>query len=259
MQVIKIGGNELENAEFRTALAIVLQRISAGGRDGSRTNRQTVLVHGGGRGTTGLMERLGLPVRFERGLRVTDEAALQAVVMATVGVASTELVASLTAQGVPALGLSGADAGFVTVEPGDPALGLVGHPTGVAADRLQALCDAGFVPCIAPVCPDKAGRLYNVNADEVATAVATALKATRLVYLTNVPGVLDQGRLVPTLDARKAADLFASGAISGGMQPKLQAALAAVTQGVPDVLITNLEGLQTGQGTHVVALERISI
>lgn len=235
MIVLKIGGNELDRPEFLDALA----RMVAG------MEPRPVVVHGGGRGTTALAERLGLTSRFVDGLRVTDEAALEAAVMGLVGLASTQLVRAFASAGVPALGLSGADCSFVIAEKmrhpeGD--LGRVGRPVEVNATRLRALQAAGFVPCLAPICVSREGDLLNVNADQVAQAVAAALDARALVLLTNVPGVRVDGEVQARLGPAEVERLIASGAIAGGMIPKVRAAVGAVQAGVRAVLITDLAG-----------------
>ena len=207
-----------------------------------------VLVHGGGKGTTALGERLGLESRFVDGLRVTDEAALEVAIMGLVrhGQPPPRAVPVRT-RACRLLGLSGADSRLVTVEKlehphGD--LGLVGHPTKVDAPALRRLVQAGFVPCLAPICSSDEGVLHNVNADHVAQAVAVALDTPTLVYLTNVPGVLVEGALVPRLCPPEVEARVAEGHIRGGMIPKVRSATEAVRAGVRRVLITDLEGLQ---------------
>lgn len=252
--VIKVGGNDLDNPDFCSGLARLVAGLAS----------RPVLVHGGGKGTTALGERLGLESRFVDGLRVTDEAALDVAVMGLVGTASIRLVQALTAARVPALGLAGADARLVIVEKlehPDGDLGRVGRPTRVDAPALLRLVQAGFVPCLAPVCCSDEGLLYNVNADHVAQAVATALDTSALVYLTNVPGVLVAGALVPRLCPSEVEARVAEGHIRGGMIPKVRAATEAVRAGARRVLITNLEGLEAwlrGEraGTEIIPATR---
>nr|MBA2390644.1 acetylglutamate kinase [Geodermatophilaceae bacterium] len=182
MIIIKVGGNELDNTGFREGFARAVAALG----------EWPVIVHGGGRGTSLLMERFGLEARFVQGLRVTDAQTLELAVMGMVGLASTLLVQALVKQGLPALGLSGVDAGLVTAErlslpEGD--LGAVGEPVAVNAARLRALFATGFLPCLAPISLSADGALLNVNADHVAQSVAAALDAELLIFLTNVPGV----------------------------------------------------------------------
>jgi acetylglutamate kinase len=231
--VLKIGGNELDSAPFLGELGALVKAMP----------QPPVIVHGGGKATTELGRRLGIEPRFVDGLRVTDDAVLEAAVMGLVGTASASLVQALSAHDVPALGLSGLDAGLVRAEVFDPALGHVGRPAHVRADRLRALLDAGFVPCLAPICVSEQGALLNVNADHVAQAVAQALQAEALIFVTNVPGVLRDGQTVAHLEPAEVDALIASGVLQGGMVPKTRAACAAVTGGVRRVLIADVAGV----------------
>ncbi len=251
MLVIKVSGSELDSPRFLEELAKVIAHLPG----------RPVLVHGGGKGTSALAARLGVRSRFVEGLRVTDDETLDVVVMGLVGKASTQLVLALVNAGVPALGLSGVDAGLVTVEKlvhagGD--LGWVGKPVAVNAGRLQALLEAGFVPCLAPVSRSADGKLYNVNADHVAQAVAAGLGAEALVFLTNVPGVLADGERLPRLTPPQVERLIEEGTIRDGMIPKVRSACRAIGAGVRAVVITDLAGLRAwahGEpaGTRIVA------
>lgn len=250
MIIIKVGGNDLDKEAFLGGFAQTVAGLS----------EPLVIVHGGGRGTTLLMEQFGLEARFLEGLRVTDAQALQLAIMGMVGQASMQLVQALVNEGVPALGLSGVDAGLVTVEKlviasGD--LGAVGKPVGVAVERLRALLDGGFVPCLAPISRSTAGKLFNVNADTVAQAVAVGLEANTLIFLTNVAAVLRDGEPLTTLTPQQVEQEIADGTIIGGMIPKTRGAVAAVEAGVKRAVITNLAGLQAitagdAAGTSIV-------
>nr|WP_290670033.1 acetylglutamate kinase [Ardenticatena sp.] len=236
MLVLKISGHQLDDTDFLHRLAKIVATMPA----------PPVIVHGGGRGTTDLAARLGIESRFVEGLRVTDDAMRDVAVMGMVGTASMQLVQALVRAGVPALGLSGVDAGLVRVHKlqhpaGD--LGWVGTPTHVADERVQALLTAGFVPCLAPLSLGEDGQVYNVNADHVAQAVASALHADALVFLTNVRGVMHNGNVLTHLTPSVAERLIAEGVIVGGMIPKVRSALAALEAGVRAALITDLEGV----------------
>ena len=244
--VLKIGGNELDDPAFVAQLA----QVVAGLRPAP------VLVHGGGKEIGAIQRALGGEPRFVAGLRVTDEYALQAAEMVLCGSVSTRLVAALIAAGADAQGLSGVDRGLIRAEKqGHPEgdLGRVGRPVAVRAEVLHDLLDQGVVPVVAPISLGPEGA-YNVNADEAAGAVAAALEDAEVVFVTNVPGVLAGGAVTPQLTRAEILALIADGTISGGMIPKVRAALTALEAGVRSARITNLDGL--GQGTGTVIIER---
>jgi len=243
--VLKIGGNELDDPAFVAELARVVAALRPA----------PVLVHGGGK-EIGMMQRaLGGEPRFVAGLRVTDEAALAAAEMVLCGAVSTRLVAALLAAGADAQGLSGVDRGLIRIEKlqhpeGD--LGRVGRPVAVRAEVLRGLLDAGIVPVIAPISLGPDGP-YNVNADEVAAALAAALGNAEVVFVTNVPGVLVGGAIAPHLTTDQVAALIADRTISNGMVPKVRSAISALNAGVRSARITNLEGLRRGEGTVIAS------
>jgi acetylglutamate kinase len=242
--VLKIGGNELDDAGFVAQLA----QVVAGLRP------VPVLVHGGGKEIGAIQRALGGEPRFVGGLRVTDEYALQAAEMVLCGSVSTRLVAALLEAGADAQGLSGVDRGLIRAEKQDhPAgdLGRVGRPVAVRAEVLRELLDRNVVPVVAPISLGPGGA-YNVNADEAAGALAAALVDAELVFVTNVPGVLAGGDVAPRLTATDIAALIANGTIGGGMIPKVRAALTAIEAGVRSARITNLAGLGQGMGTVIV-------
>jgi acetylglutamate kinase len=241
--VLKIGGNELDDPAFIDALA----------REVAQMRPAPVLVHGGGKEIGVLQKALGGEPRFVAGLRVTDETALAAAEMVLCGSVSTRLVAALLAAGGDAQGLSGVDRGLIRVAKlqhpeGD--LGRVGSPVAVRAEVLRSLLDAGVVPVIAPISLGPGGA-YNVNADEAAGAIAAALGDAEVVFVTNVPGVLVDGAVTPQLTQAQIEDLIADGTISGGMIPKVRAALIALGAGVYTARITHLAGLSSGGGTVI--------
>jgi acetylglutamate kinase len=242
--VLKVGGNELDDPTFIGGLA----RVVAGMRP------LPVLVHGGGKEIGMVQRALGGEPRFVAGLRVTDEAALSAAEMVLCGTVSTRLVAALIAANVDAQGLSGVDRGLIRVEKllhpeGD--LGRVGRPVAIRAEVLRGLLDAGVVPVVAPISLGRDGS-YNLNADEAAGAIAAALGAAEVVFVTNVPGVIVDGAVAPSLGADRVAALIADGTISNGMIPKVRAAITALEAGVRAARITNLNGLRQGGGTVIV-------
>lgn len=213
-----------------------------------------VVVHGGGGQLTAALDAAGIPTEFRDGLRVTSPEALD-VALSVFAAEGKKLAAALSARGVPAVGLSGYDAGLLTatVKAGG-AFGRVGDVTAVDADLLRFLAYNGLVPVVGPPAMGSDGEGLNVNADEVACAVAAALPAAHLVFLTDVAGVLDaDGRLIEALTAEQARTFHEA---KGGMGPKLRAAAQAVAQGVPRVLIAGFGAslLDLAEGTAVGTL-----
>jgi len=220
--VVKIGGNALgpEDTTFRDAVAL------------QRSGVPVVIVHGGGATITKWLEKQGVATTFVRGRRVTDEAGLEVVTAVLCGLTNKALVAAINAVGGRAVGISGVDAGTVLARVEDPDLGRVGEVESVAPALVRHLLDGGFIPVIAPVSlesPAASGRLLNVNADTVAAAVAGALNAERLVFLTDVAGGWDKDKkVIPSLTTQDVLKLIRDGVISGGMIPKVEACTAAL-------------------------------
>ncbi len=244
MLVLKIGGNEIDNREFVTKL----------GRAVAALPQPPVIVHGGGKEIRQLQERLGLAPQYIDGLRVTDAESLSLVQMVLAGRVNKRLVASLSAAGLDAFGMSGVDRAGIRAQKmhhpnGD--LGFVGEVTHVRAKVFTHLLDDGVTPVLSPICYGPGGSIFNVNADHVAVALAVALRADELVFVSNVPGVLQTGQVLPQLTIIEAEALIADGTICNGMIPKINSALRGVSSGVPTVRITNLAGLQTGFGTRL--------
>ena len=231
--VVKIGGSTLGNHDT------TLQDLAELQRQGARA----VVVHGGGKIISDWMAKQGVRPQFVRGLRVTDEASLDIVVAVLTGLINKNLVASMAALGARAMGISGADDAMLRAEIRNPALGLVGSVTDVNTAPIDAVLEAGCIPVIAPVAikvADGGGAdgegssqtLLNINADTAAGAIASAIGASRLVFLTDVQGVLDTSRrLIPRLTARQAEGIIASNVAAGGMIPKIEACLAALQAG----------------------------
>lgn len=220
--VVKIGGNALGPRDTTFSDAVALQASGV----------PVVLVHGGGATITRWLERQGVQTKFVRGLRVTDEAALEVVTAVLCGLTNKALVAAIVAAGGRAVGISGVDAGMVKARVQDPELGRVGEVERVDVSLLIHLLEGGYIPVVAPVSleePSSTGGLLNVNADTVAAAVAGALGAERLLFLTDVPGVLDkQGRVLSPLTPMAVRQLIADQVVTGGMIPKVEACLTAL-------------------------------
>lgn len=243
--VLKIGGNQIDEPEFLTALAQTVAGLPA----------RPVIVHGGGKEIGQLQMDLGIPFHVVAGLRVTSDATLRVAQMVLSGLVNKRVVAALVNAGVPAIGLSGVDLGLLRVEKlehpaGD--LGWVGRVVEVNVDGLRPLLAQGLTPVLSPISLGRDGHTYNVNADHAAEAVACALQATALVFVSNVPGVLVDGQVADRLTFHEADAFIASGMIFGGMVPKVRAALQAVAAGVPEARIVDLEGLKASGGTKVV-------
>lgn len=228
--LVKLGGTLLDDDVTRQRLARQVAAVPPA--------IQMTIVHGGGRQMTRYLAEHGIESEFVDGLRVTTPAVLDAVVKVVAGSVNRQLVAALNVAGARAAGISGIDAGMVEAEQMDPALGSVGRVTRADPALLNALSAGGFLPVVACVAGDRQGRIYNVNADQMAVACAVAFRADQLIFLTDVAGVLDAGkRLVPELTMQGSEALIAAGIATGGMLAKLNAATAALRQGVPQVRI----------------------
>ncbi len=217
-----------------------------------------VVVHGGGPLVGEWSKRVGLEPRFERGLRVTDEPTRDVALAVLAGLANSRLVAALVQRGVPAVGISGIDGGLLRAEREGAELGLVGRVTLVDSSLLEELIDGGRVPVIAPAALEAGtGEILNVNADSVAGAVAAALGARLLAFITDVPGVRGRdGKLIPSLDRESARALVEDGTIEGGMLPKVEACLLAASAGCRAAIVASggdaLERLLAGGSAGTV-------
>ena len=235
--VVKMGGSLLEDATRRAAaLTAVAARFAADG--------DVILLHGGGKRIDAALARLGLPRRVHAGLRITDGDTLEAVVGALCGNVNKEIVRELAALGARAAGISGADGGTLRAELHHAVdgveLGFVGRVTGADTGIVRALLGAGALPVVASIAAGPTDApLLNVNADAAASALAVALGARRLIFLTDVEGLLGgDGRVVRELDASRIEGLLAPGSsVTGGMLPKLRACLEAVRGGVAEIVI----------------------
>jgi acetylglutamate kinase len=215
--VVKLGGTTAAGQEAVLAEIATLSR-----------RRPMIVVHGGGVQVTDWLTRLGIPTRFEDGLRVTDEASIEVVAAVLRGAVNTALVAALRARGADAVGLSGVDGGLLVAER-TPGKGLVATVVDVRRALVDALLVDGRVPVVAPLALDETGTVCNVNADDVSAGLARGLGAERLVLLTDTDGVLGaDGLRLATLPAAEVEPLIADGTIGSGMVPKVRSAVSAV-------------------------------
>ncbi|MBX3141670.1 MAG: acetylglutamate kinase [Trueperaceae bacterium] len=255
--VIKYGGNAMTEPATRRAVAGGLRNLAGKGGGASARAVPPVVVHGGGPYIQAALDEAGLEHRFERGLRVTSPESV--VVIERV---LTMLAKELAFEIGPAVGITARDARCITAEVRDPALGRVGRVTHVDTRVLRALRGGGLVPVLACLALDAEGNALNVNGDEAAGAVAGAL-GEGVVFLTNVPGVLDDpavpGSLLSTLTRAEARARIEDGRIAGGMIPKVEAALDALAMGAPFAVVADgrdpdgVERALAGGGTRVLA------
>ena len=223
--VIKIGGATLGSHDTTIADIVTLQQ----------QGRSLVIVHGGGKMITSWLTKRGIETRFINGERVTDEDTLEVVVSVLVGVVNKEIVADINAAGGLAVGISGVDGALIQGRFKNKELGYVGEVAKIDPAPLEALLQAGYIPVVAPIAiadgAEKSPRVLNINADIVAGEIAAAIKAEKLVFLTDVAGVSDHsGNLLSRLSPSEAEALVASGTASGGMIPKIKACLTALSE-----------------------------
>ena len=254
--VVKYGGHAMGDAALGKAFARDIALLKQSGVN-------PVVVHGGGPQIGKMLEKMGIESEFRGGLRVTDKKTVEIVEMVLAGSINKEIVALINAEGEWAIGLCGKDGNMVFAEKAhktmrDPDsniekvvdLGFVGEPVEVDRTLLDLLAKSEMIPVIAPVAPGRDGETYNINADTFAGAIAGALHAERLLFLTDVPGVLDKsGELIDQLTVEEAIALIADGTISGGMIPKVETCIDALQRGVKGVVIVN------GKVPHSVLLE----
>lgn len=228
--LIKLGGTLLEDSVLRNSLAAQIAEASR--------SCQMTIVHGGGKQVTRFLEDRGVRSRFVNGLRVSDEAVIDAVVKVIAGTVNQQLVSALVAAGASAVGLSGVDGPLTIAEQMLPELGSVGRPVHTDARLLDLLSSAGYLPAIACIASDRQGNVYNVNADQMAVSCAADWGAAKLLFLTDVPGVRNgTGEILSELTVAESRALVASGAAHGGMQAKLEAAEAGLRRGIGEVCI----------------------
>jgi acetylglutamate kinase len=250
--VVKYGGSAMgETGEWFARDVALLKQVGI----------HPIVVHGGGPQIGQMLERLGIESRFVDGLRVTDRATMEVVEMVLAGTINKALVAAINAEGGCAIGLTGKDAGLIAAKKlvqspiggglrGEVDLGFVGEPQHVKGGVLDTLMRSDIIPVVAPIGVGASGETYNINADTVAGAVAVAVKATRLLLLTDVAGVLDaEHEPISEISAGEARRLIAARVISGGMIPKVETCLAAVDGGVEAAVILD------GRVPHAILLE----
>jgi acetylglutamate kinase len=254
--VVKYGGHAMGDPELGQAFARDITLLRQSGVN-------PVVVHGGGPQIGKMLQRLNIVSEFKGGLRVTDRATVEVVEMVLAGSINKEIVQLINAEGGRAVGLCGKDGNLVTarkltrtvVDPDSNIesvldLGFVGEPDKIDPTVLKLVLKEDIIPVVAPVAPGEDGETYNINADTAAGAIAGSLDAKRLLFLTDVPGVLDkEGNLIKQLTVAKAHELIADGTISGGMIPKVETCIEALERGVEGVVILN------GKVPHAVLLE----
>jgi acetylglutamate kinase len=254
--VVKFGGHAMGDEALGKAFAEDITLLKLAGIN-------PVVVHGGGPQINAMLAKLDIKSEFAAGMRITDKKTVEIVEMVLAGSINKEIVQTIQEAGGRAIGLTGKDGNMVTVERlkrtvVDPDsniekvvdLGFVGEPKTVRTEVLEVLKKSEIIPVLAPVCPGEDGETYNVNADTFAGAIAGALKATRVLFLTDVPGVLDENKqLIKELSRADAQRLIDRGVITGGMIPKVETCFEALDRGVEAAVILN------GKVPHSVLLE----
>ena len=257
--VVKYGGHAMGDEQMARDFARDMILLEQSGVN-------PVVVHGGGPQIGAMLERLNIKSEFAAGLRVTDKATMDVVEMVLAGLINKQIVGFINNEGGRAIGLCGKDGNMVTASKvtrtvvddstkleTEVDLGFVGEPASVDSRVLDALLGRELIPVLAPVCNGVDGQTYNVNADTFAGAIAGALKAKRLLLLTDVPGVLDKNKnLIPELNVAQIHALIADGTITGGMIPKVETCIYALEQGVEGVVILD------GKVPHAVMLELLT-
>ena len=247
--VVKYGGNAMINADLKQQVMediVLLHLIGV----------KVVLVHGGGPEITDMLAKVGKESLFVDGLRVTDKETADIVQMVLAGKINKSLVNLLGTKGGKAMGISGMDAHLIEAEVKDERLGFVGRITKVNVEPVNNLLAHDYIPVISTVGCDKQGNVYNINADTAAAYIAGALKAERLISMTDIAGILrdkdDPTSLIPCIDTNEAKNLFEDGTISGGMIPKVECCLEAIEKGVRKVIIMD------GRVPHSLLIETLT-
>ncbi len=246
--LVKIGGSLIDCEDTRRRLASELAEATLRGVE-------LVVVHGGGKQMTRFLAERGVESRFVDGLRVTTPETMDAVLKVLTGSVNRELVSAFIQAGVMAVGLSGIDACLVEAEQMNPALGAVGRPVRANGALLELLAGRGYIPVVACVAGDRRGGMYNVNADQMAAVCASGFHARRAVFLTDVEGVMKDGRVLPWLSVGDCEALIRDGVATGGMHAKLTAAVDALRKGVGEIVIA--PGAQPGIVARALAGESV--
>ncbi len=247
--VIKYGGNAMINEELKQQVMEDLALLHLIGV-------QVVLVHGGGPEITDMLKKVGKEAVFVDGLRVTDQETVEIVQMVLAGKINKTLVKLLEAKCGKAMGVSGIDGHMIQCKVKDSRLGFVGEITSVNVQPIADLLEKDYIPVVSTVGCDMNGHTYNINADTAASHIAGALKAERLITMTDITGIMmdpkDPESLIPCIDIQDAKDLFASGVISGGMIPKVECCIDAINYGVRKVTILD------GRVPHAILMELLT-
>jgi acetylglutamate kinase len=243
--VIKYGGSLLNKPAVQKKFFRAMARLS-------RT-RPVVIIHGGGKEITDYLKKLNIKSVFVKGMRKTDAATMEVAEMVLSGKVNKGIVASLCRAGARAAGLSGRDGNMIIAKQ-VARLGKVGNPCTLRPELLTTLLNEGFIPVISPIGNDQRGNALNLNADSAAEAIAVGLKAERLVFLTDVPGVLNSnGKRIPVIPVRRVEKLIHNRVVTGGMIPKIRAAVAAIKKGVKEVhILLGGEDIASVRGTRIV-------
>jgi acetylglutamate kinase len=232
--LVKYGGAAMEKPEVREAVCAEVAQLAKQGV-------KLIVVHGGGKEISRLIESLGLQTTFIEGVRVTDAEGMRATEMVLSGAVNKDLVSRITRNGTPAVGISGRDAHMIEAKPlvgkNGEDFGLTGEVVRVDPSVVEALLNAGFVPVISPVGETASGDPLNLNADYAAAAIAGALGTETCVFLTDVPGVKKDGLVLPKLTPEDINQLIDDGTISGGMIPKVECAIRAIDAGCPEAIV----------------------
>ncbi len=247
--VVKYGGNAMINEDLKQQVMediVLLHLIGV----------KVVLVHGGGPEITDTLKKIGKQSVFVDGLRVTDKETADVVQMVLAGKINKSLVNLLGTKGGKAMGISGLDAKLIQAEMKDERLGFVGKITKVNAQPITDLLENDYIPVVSTVACDNKGNVYNINADTAAAYIAGALKAERLISMTDIAGVLkdkdDPSSIIPCIDIKEAVQLFNDGTISGGMIPKVECCIDAINRGVKKVIIMD------GRVPHSLLIETLT-
>ncbi len=247
--VVKYGGNVLSGSDDANALKLFAEDIVLMRQVGMNP----VVVHGGGPQIGELLTKLNISSEFRNGLRVTDAATLDVVRMVLVGRVNRDIVSAINLHGALAMGVSGEDARLLEVQPLDSALGFVGEITSVNSAVIERFVADDLIPVIATIGVDETGQAYNINADTAAGAIASALGAEKLVYLTNIEGlrrdVRDATSLISTITVNELDRMLTDGLLEGGMIPKIESCVKAVRAGVQKAHILD------GRSPHALLLE----